>query len=268
MSGNTVFAAIHETRSVMDYACNAFTRKARTGLFRALLGLVLTLPAVVAGCAVMDTVDDRVKFDLTGPPTIYRDQWARRQPPVVYVQPAESSESQLTAMFFPFRVTQKISDPEIIGHTQGRVFWQTWLNQRLFSIIEFDADHGPYRRDRAIALARARGADLAIGGFVTYYYAGGSEWDSQVAVQVEIYDTASGQLVWSMAQSALMPAREVNNYVVFATETRLPSDPMYALAKTMAEDMGAIISRWVQPVDGPRFDQKNGVAPRPVKPSF
>ena len=89
-----------------------------------------------------------------------------------------------------------------------------------------------------------------------------------MAVQVEIYDTASGQLIWSMAQSALMPAREVNDYIVFATETRLPSDPMYALAKTMAEDMATVIARWIQPVDGPRFDKEGGVAPRPSKPSF
>lgn len=252
----------------MESLRNVTARKARIGFPRMLVCLVLALPALVSGCGMAGVMDDRVRFDLSGQATIYRDQWARRQPPVVYVQPAESADGQLTAMFFPFRVTQKITEPEIIGHTQARIFWQTWLHQRLFSVIEFDADHGPFRRDRALALARARGADLAIGGFVTYFYAGGSEWDSQVAVQVEIYDTASGQLIWSMAQSALMPAREVNDYILFATETRLPSDPMYALAKTMAEDMGAVIARWIPPVDGPRFDRENAVQPAPAKPSF
>lgn len=232
---------------------------------RGVLCCALVLPAFVSGCAV---VNDRVNFDLSGPPTVYRDQWARRQPPVVAVQPAEVADSPLTALFVPFRVTQKITEPDLIGYTQARVVWQTWLAKRLFSVIEFDSDHGPFRRDRAIALARARGADVVIGGFVTYYYAGGPDADSQIALQLEIYDAASGQMVWSMAQAALMPARVVNDYIVFATETRGPSDPMYVLARTIADDMGEIIGRWAQKVDGPTFDTKDGSAPKPVRPSF
>ena len=249
----------------MVHAHTQLLRTARYMCTRIFLCLALVLPAFASGCAVFD---DRVNFDLASQPTVYRDQWARRQPPLVYVQPAEVSDTQLTALFVPFRVTQAISEPEMIGYTQARVVWQSWLAKRLFSVIEFDADHGPFRRDRAIALARKKGADLAIGGFVTYYYAGGSEADSQVALQVEIYDTASGQLVWSMAQSALMPARTVNDYLIFATETRLPTDPMYALAKTIGDDMGDILARWVPAAEGPRFDQEGGPAPQPVHPSF
>lgn len=192
----------------------------------------------------MRTVEENVAFDFSGPVTIFQNQWARRDPPLVYVHPAEKTDTQLTALFMPFRVTQPITQPEIIGYSQARTVWQTWLSRRLFSIMEFDGDHGPFRRDIAISLARARGADLAIGGFVTYYYAGGSEFDSQIALQIEIYDAASGQLVWSMAQSALMPARKINDYILFATQTRLPSDPMYALAKTIAEDTARILANW------------------------
>ena len=246
-------------------ARNDMAHKARRFFPRLFLCFALVLPAFASGCA---TMDDRLSFDLASQPVFYRDQWARRQPPLVYVQPAESADTQLTAVFLPFRVTQAITEPEVIGYTQARIVWQTWLSKRLFSVMEFAADQGPFRRDRAIALARAKGADLAIGGFVTYYYAGGSEWDSQVALQIEIYDTASGQLIWSMGQSALMPARTVNDYLIFATETRLPSDPMFALTKTMAEDMAEIIARWIPPVDGPRFEKEDGVKPRPTHPSF
>ncbi|MDL2209804.1 DUF4136 domain-containing protein [Desulfovibrio sp. OttesenSCG-928-O18] len=209
---------------------------------RVVLCFALILPALVSGCA---TIDEHVSFDLASQPVVYRDQWARRDAPMVYVHPVEKTDMELTALFMPFRVTQKISEPEMIGYTQARVVWQTWLSKRLFSIMEFDGDHGPFRRDIAVNLAREKGADLAIGGFVTYYYAGGSEADSQVALQIEIYDAASGQLVWSMAQSALMPARTVNDYIIFATETRSPSDPMFALAKTIAEDTGNVVAKWV-----------------------
>lgn len=218
---------------------------------KASLFSLLMLPSLLGGCAV---VDDRVSFDLSRPPTVYRDQWARREAPVVSVQPSEAADAPLSAVFLPFRVTQKISDPEMVGYSQARTVWQTWLSRRLFTAMEFDVSAGPFRRDRAVALARSKGADLAIGGFVTYYFAGGSDTDSQVALQVEIYDASSGQMVWCFSQSALMPARQVNDYLIFATETRGPSDPMYALAKAMAEDMADILARWTPTVSGPRFD--------------
>lgn len=233
---------------------------------RVLLCLALAFPVFTPGCAY---VDDKVSFEIADKTVFYRDQWARREAPLVYVQPSETTDSQLTALFVPFRVTQPITDPEIIGYTQARIVWQTWLSKRLFPVMEFDANQGPFRRDRAIAAARLKGADIVIGGFVTYYYPGGSEADSQVALQVEIYDVASGQLVWSMGQSALMPAREVKDYIVFATQTRSPTDSMFALTKTIAEDMGDIIARWAQPVDGPSFEKEDdGVKPQPVRPSF
>lgn len=242
-----------------------WTRSLRRVFPRLVFAFALVFPAFVSGCA---TVDDKVRFDLGSQPVVYRDQWARRQPPLVYVQPAEHADGQLTAVFVPFRVTQPITDPELIGYTQARIVWQSWLAKRVFSVMEFDAANGPFRRDRAVALARAKGADLAVGGFVTYYNAGGSEAESQVALQVEIYDAASGQLIWSMAQSALMPARTVNDYILFATETRSPTDPMFALAHAIGGDMADILARWLPPVEGPRFDTKDGPAAKPPHPSF
>lgn len=235
----------------------------------------LLLSAFLAGCSSVRGIQENVSFDLASQPTIFQDQWARRNPPLVYVHPAEPTDTQLTALFMPFRVTQPISEPEMIGYSQARIVWHNWLSKRLFSIMEFDGDHGPFRRDRAVALARAKGADLAIGGFVTYYYAGGPDTDNQVALQIEIYDTASGQLVWSMGQSALMPARTVNDYLIFATQTRQPSDPMFALAQTIADDMGKILATWTPTGDSTQFsdgftggEAGDDLAPQPVHPSF
>ncbi len=227
----------------------------RTLLFPA-LALAAALAAFLPGCSTMRAVEEQVNFELGSQTVFYRDQWSRRNPPQVHVRPREMAGAEPTALFVPFRVTQPIGDPEIVGHTQARVVWQTWLSMGLFPVLEFDAAAGPFRRDKALALAREKGADLLIGGFVTYYYAGGSVSDSQVAIQLEIYDTASGQLVWSMAQSALMPAGLTNDYLLFAVKTRLPSDPMYVLAKTMAQDMGLIIRNWMVPPDAPTRAQQ------------
>lgn len=208
-----------------------------------LLG-VAAMGILLAGCSWQAFQED-VRLDISGAPTYYKDQWARRGKPLVHVQPAEVSDAKLTALFVPFRVTQKISDPDLIGYTEARIVWQTWLEREVFSVIEFNGDHGPFRRDTALQLARARGADVLIGGFVTYYYNGGSASDSQVAIQVEIYDTQSGQMIWSIGHSALMPASVTNDYIVFTTKTRMPSDPMFVLTRAIADDMSGILGRWM-----------------------
>jgi hypothetical protein len=81
-----------------------------------------------------------------------------------------------------------------------------------------------------------------------------------------------------MGQSALMPARVVNDYIVFSTETRGPSDPMHALAKSIAEDMAAIVAQWTPAsagtekpagqTGGPKRPGGRDAAPRPAHPTF
>jgi hypothetical protein len=122
---------------------------------------------------------------------------------------------------------------------------------RLFPAMEFSGDDTPYRRDRAVQLGRHRGVDMVVGGFVTYIYAGGTAGDTQVAIQLEAHDTRSGQLVWSLAQSGRIPASRTTDYFVFATRTRLPSDPVHAVVQALAGDMGKIIQTWTAGPAGP-----------------
>lgn len=208
--------------------------------------LCLLAVCLLAGCATTQAVQERMDVGLGKGKTItyYRDQWVLRSPPEVHVQAASAPGEELSVLFIPFRVTQQMPDPSIVGYTEARIVWQTWLTMRLFPNIEFSPDEVPYRRDRALQLARERGAQLVVGGFVTYLYAGGTSGDSQVAIQLEIHDTRSGRLIWSMAQSGMMPASRYNDYVLFATRTRLPSDPIHAITRALAADMGTVIQNW------------------------
>lgn len=204
----------------------------------------LLLALLVSGCATAHGIDEHVHFDPSGKNVIYRDQWVVRDPPEVHVQPISHEGASLKVLFLPFRVTQPMDNPNILGYSVARVVWQTWLTMQLFPAMEFSGDDTPYRRDRAVQLGRMRGVDMVVGGFVTYLYAGGTAGDSQVAVQIEAHDTRSGQLVWSLAQSGLMPASRTTDYFIFATKTRLPSDPIHAITQALAGDMGKVIQNW------------------------
>lgn len=201
----------------------------------------------LTGCATMSALDNQVDFNPAVKTTVYRDQWVRRGAPEVHVKPARPPLKPPTVLFIPFRVTQEMDNPGILGYSIARVVWQTWSTMELFPVMEFSGDDVPFRRDRAVALGRQRGADMVVGGFVTYVYAGGSAGDTQVSLQLEAYDTASGQMVWSFAHGGIMPASSWNDYFLFITKTRLPSDPVQAVTKVLAMDMGRIIQELSDP---------------------
>ncbi|MDR2076694.1 MAG: hypothetical protein LBP61_07175 [Desulfovibrio sp.] len=206
-------------------------------------GLALIL---LSGCATVQNIEERTSFDLSEKVVFYQDQWVQRMPPEVHVQPAEQPASYAPAvLFIPFRVTQSMDDPGMAGYATARIIWQTWLSMQIFPAMEFTGDTVPFRRDRALELGRLRNADIVIGGFVTHLYAGGTAGDSQLAVQIEAYDTRSGQMIWSMAQSGLMPASRTTDFFLFATRTRIPSNPLQAIAKVIAMDTGTILQNWI-----------------------
>ena len=210
-----------------------------------LIVLAVLLATVVSGCATTRGVEERVHFNPAGKTVIYRDAWVQRNPPEMHVQPASTAPEHLKVLFVPFRVTQQIDNPTILGYGTSRIVWQTWLSMQLFPFLEFSGDDVPYRRDRAVQLGRARGVDMVVGGFVTRVYAGGTAGDSDLAIQLEAHDTRTGQMVWSMAQSGMIPASRTNDYFIFTTKSRLPSDPLHTITQAIASDMGVQIQNWM-----------------------
>lgn len=214
---------------------------------------LLLFALLAAGCGTARGIDEQIHFNPSDKTIIFRDAGVQRNPPEVHVQPRTAAPSDLRVLFLPFRVTQPMDNPTVAGYTAARTFWQTWLTMRVFSNLEFSGDDTPYRRDRAVALARARGADMVVGGFVTYLYAGGTAGESQVSLQVEAHDVRSGQMVWSMSQSAMMPAPRTNDYFLVSTRTRLPSDPLHAIVQVIAGDMGSQVQDWMS---GPSVESR------------
>ncbi|MDR2825396.1 MAG: DUF3280 domain-containing protein, partial [Deltaproteobacteria bacterium] len=105
-------------------------------------------------------------------------------------------------------------------------------------------DGGPFRTDSALRVARSKGADLVVSGYVTNLMSGGGIATSTLALQLEAYDVSSGAMVWSMAQAGAIAKPQSHDYVIFATQSKVSSDPIYALTTTLAKDMGKIMLDW------------------------
>lgn len=203
--------------------------------------LSLLLLVNLSGCSSGTST----QWELLSPPVVISEVSVVREPPVVHVYPSSDAPS-LKVLFMPFRVTQPMSDPEMAGYGVSKLFWQTWASMKVFQFMEFMPERGPFRPDMALRLAKARGADMVVGGYVMNLLAGGTVGQSNLAIQLEAYDVSSGLLVWSMTQAASIEKPSSNDYVVFKTRNKTPSDPIYALTASIAVDMGQIMMNWSQ----------------------
>lgn len=208
--------------------------------------LILALVALSAGCGNGVAFQPR----LTEKSVLVVDQWVQTSPLVVMVRPKRNTMREYSALFIPFRVEQNISDVRHHGRELMRIFWTDWTSKSVFPTMVYD-DTLYYRSpEEAVRLARQKGANLAVTGVVTYLLHGGTQADTAVSLRLEVYDTATGYLVWSMEQAGRMEANTVEDYIFFARKTRLPMDPMYAVLTNISDEMAQPVLQW------------NGLAPR------
>jgi hypothetical protein len=222
-------------------------------LFR--FGVVLLLSLLfLSGCGQTENIS----FELASKPVYYREGGVRREPPVVHIRPV-TEVGGLKVMFMPFRVVQKMDNPELAGYGLSRTFWQTWSAMRVFEHFEFMSEGGPFRRDLAVAQAKARGADMVIGGFVTHLMAGGNSGENRLALQLEGYDVSSGLMVWSMAQAGAVGAPEKRDFLVFEIKDKQSADPLHAITTSLARDMGEIMREWSSRGDSPEQSSSKNI---------
>jgi len=185
-----------------------------------------------------------VTGDASFPLQVQLDNWVRRQSPQIYVRPNISPTNPPTALMVPLRITQDIRDPVSLSRNISRTFWQTWLNQRTFSVLEYAYDAQPYDPRRALALGKQKGADLVVGGYITHYLDGGHTGTSSVSISIEIWESATGNLLWSLAQAGLLEYQTAHDFYLFQVRTRQPMDPPSAILQLLAAEMGKIIHDW------------------------
>lgn len=209
--------------------------------------LLLCLP-LAHGCGA----GQNMELSFSQKPSYYLDPYVSKSAVQVHVYPV-TDVGGIKVLFVPFKVVQQMDKPEMVGYSVARTVWHTWAGMDVFDQFEFLAEAGPFRRDLAVAYARARGADMVVGGYVTHIFAGGNSSDNRLALQVEAYDVSSGLMVWSMAQGGVLSAPKTRDYIIFATKERLPTDPMQVLTTALAADMGKLMKEWT--MREPEYDE-------------
>lgn len=180
---------------------------------------------------------------------VYRDAPVEKSRLALNVRPKARLTDSPRALMYPFWVAQKMDNHLLVGREMARIVHQTWTGLEVFPTLAFDPElvyRGP---EQAISVARAAGADLVVVGIVPYLITGGSVDSSAITLQIRIYETKSGALLFSMDQSARVNAKRTQDWILFTVETRLSDSPLTEAIASIAQDMAVPLKSWAPPTD-------------------
>ena len=153
------------------------------------------------------------------------------------VTPASMPDTGYRALILPFALRQDIAVRKDLGREMADIFRRAWLQKRVFGTMEFDPSRAWPGLGEALALARAKGANILVTGNVSQFYEGGGTGRTSIGVTAEVHWVPDGTLIWSAAQAAAMEAGPAKDYVVVRSSTRLPEHPTYAVMRALSLSM-------------------------------
>jgi len=194
--------------------------------------------SIVCACLLLlcGCVSDRVDVNLYG--VDYQDDAEVILGELVEgVTPVSIPDSGLRALIMPFAVRQDVAVRKDVGREMADIFRLSWLERRVFEVLEYDSARPWPGLDAALTLARAKGANILVSGNVSQFYEGGATGRTSVAATVEIHWVPDGTLLWSAAQAAAMESGPDKDYVVVRSRMRLPENPTYAVMRALSLSM-------------------------------
>ena len=232
-------------------------------LFYKLVGVIF-LTALLLGIVACQSIDRKASIDFSKSNVWYKFVQVQRNKAVVQIQPLDVAVAPPTALLLPLHISQAMGPGEASAASLAitRLVWNTWVKQEIFPILEYADSFAVYTTGQALALARAKGAEVLITGSIPYFIVGGPGGLNQISLHIEIYDVASGEMLWSISHGGLLQAKPQQDYIFFSQESKLPPDPLYAMVSAVAADIGVILRKWAHPEDMIYEGQDNATTER------
>lgn len=176
----------------------------------------------------------------------YEDAEVQLSQLMVYSRPEKPHYGPLSALFYPFHVTQTIYKGGDWGRLVAKGIWQNWTGLQIFPSMVYDENLIYRGLDEALYTARSRGYDLLVVGFVPYLYLGHTMDDSAVTVQIKIYETRRGNMVCSFEQSGRIEKKMDDDFIIVKREHRMPDSAFYKIIQAIATDMAVPLTSWAR----------------------
>ncbi len=180
-------------------------------------------------------------------PHLHIDVPIQKSQLMTYVQPTSRQTTPLKALIYPMWINQLYPKRLELGKSFSHIFHNAWAQERLFPAQELDDSLIFRSSEKAVREARTRGADVVIILTCPYFYAGHTLDDTKITVQMDMYETTAGHLIYSMQQAAVIEFKAKEDWIFFAKENRMPADPLLGCLWSIAKDMAIPIKSWLPP---------------------
>lgn len=192
----------------------------------------------------MNVRGGRSEFDLENGLRFYREAGIYTGEIVTRIHPTANLTEKPTALFVPLGLVQNNRDHEAISRGVSRLIYESFLQEQTFAVLEYNDYLIPYRTEDMLPAAREKGAEYLIGGVINQYYDGTGTGDSRFAMQLFVYQVDSGDLMWSLNHSGVLPYKSDAHYGLFKIKNRMPVNPMTTLISTVGDELAKLIHYW------------------------
>ncbi|CCO25198.1 OmpA family protein [Maridesulfovibrio hydrothermalis] len=176
----------------------------------------------------------------------YEDATTQLSQLMVYSRPEKPHYGPLSALFYPFHITQTMPKSQGWGQQITKGVWQNWTSLQIFPSMVYDETLVYRGLEEALFTARSRGYDLLVTGFVPYLYLGHTMDDSALTLQVKIYETKRGQMVCSFEQSGRVEKKMDDDFLIIKREHRMPDSAFFQIVQAIATDMAVPLTSWAR----------------------
>ena len=190
---------------------------------------------------------DRADFDLDNGIRFYKQAGLYTGEIVTRVHPTVNSSHKPTALFVPLGLVQNSRDHEAVSKGVSRLVYESFLAEKTFAALEYNGYVIPYHVEDMLPVARQKGAEYLVGGVINQYFDGGATGDSRFAMQLYIYQVDSGDLMWSLHHSGVLPYKADSQFGLFTVKNRMPVNPMSTLISVVGGELARLIHYWTDP---------------------
>lgn len=189
----------------------------------------------------------RADFDLQNGFRIYKQAGIYTGEIVTRVHPNKNLDKRPAALFVPLGLVQNSRDHYAVSQGVSRLVYESFLAESTFSALEY-ADYGvPYHTEQMLPYAKEKGADFLVGGLINQYYDGGAAGDSRFAMQLFVYHVETGNLIWSIHHSGVLPYKPDGEFAFFTVKNRMPVNPMSTLISAVSSEIALLLHYWTDP---------------------
>jgi hypothetical protein len=160
----------------------------------------------------------------------------------VFTHPGAQNLKPLRAGLLGFRT---VPDFPEVGPAFTQIFYRELLAKRTFAEVALIPETYT-TKEEVLRLAKRYRVDVLLLGEVPYYLDGGTVGDSGLQVDLNVVETRSGRLLWSISDSLKATRRPIIDLIV--TETRpYPTPSMGTLASRLAGKLAATMEKGQPP---------------------